>query len=104
MSDSLWHLLIGGHSVGPLTADEVRTSLASGSADRATLAHGPGLADWTPLGASPSSPDRRLRPRRRSLRPLRDGLTRSTSRSTAPRCSSSRGRSTRARPSSPRRA
>lgn len=34
MSDALWPLLIGGHSVGPLTADEVRTSLASGSVDR----------------------------------------------------------------------
>lgn len=53
MSDALWHLLIGGHSVGPLTADEVRTSLASGSADRATLAFGPGLAGWTPLGGVP---------------------------------------------------
>ena len=44
MSDARWHLLIGGHSVGPLTTDEVRTSLANGSADRATLTFGPGLA------------------------------------------------------------
>ena len=34
MSDARWHLLNGGHAVGPLTADEVHASLASRSADR----------------------------------------------------------------------
>ena len=53
MSDARWHLLVGGHSVGPLSADEVRTSLAGGSADLSTLAFGPGLAGWSPLGGIP---------------------------------------------------
>ena len=53
MGDARWHLLIGGHTVGPLAAEDVRASLANGSADLATLAFGPGLSGWTPLGGVP---------------------------------------------------
>ncbi|GEM_PF-3974217 len=89
MSEQVWYLLVGGHQVGPVSPDDVRARVRDGSADRATLAFGPGLSAWTPLGAIPAlaqllgpaaAPPLPPRPR--------GGLTRSTSRSTARRCSS----------------
>ncbi|HMM36231.1 MAG TPA: DUF4339 domain-containing protein, partial [Thermoanaerobaculia bacterium] len=54
MSEAVWHLLVGGHPVGPVSPDDVRERVRDGSVDRATLAFGPGLSAWTPLGAVPA--------------------------------------------------
>jgi uncharacterized protein (TIGR00266 family) len=53
MSEPVWHLLVGGHQVGPVSIDDVRSRVLDGSVDRATLTFGPGLSAWTPLGAVP---------------------------------------------------
>ena len=44
-----WYLAIGGHQVGPVSEDEVASSIQSGSADGGTLVFTAGMTDWTPL-------------------------------------------------------
>jgi uncharacterized protein (TIGR00266 family) len=48
-----WYLAIGGHQVGPLSESEIHARVAQKSADATTLAWGPGLPKWTPLGQIP---------------------------------------------------
>ena len=48
-----WYMAIGGHQVGPVSEDEIRTNLANGSIDANTLMFTAGMANWTPLSAVP---------------------------------------------------
>ena len=48
-----WYLAIGGHTVGPVPAEEIVASLENGSADGDTLLFGPGMKAWTPLRSVP---------------------------------------------------
>ncbi len=97
MSDDQWFMAIGGHQVGPVSRDDVVTNLRNGTIDGNTLVFGPGLTNWTPLkdvpqlatyltGASgaarPAAPP--------PIVPGHVAHTRSTSRSSAVRCSSSK--------------
>jgi uncharacterized protein (TIGR00266 family) len=50
MSDAAqWYMAIGGHQVGPVSEDEIRSNLKNGSIDGRTLLYGPGVGEWTPL-------------------------------------------------------
>jgi uncharacterized protein (TIGR00266 family) len=44
-----WYMAIGGHQVGPVSQDDVVTSLRNGTIDGNTLVFGEGLTNWTPL-------------------------------------------------------
>ncbi len=48
-----WYMLIGGHQVGPVSADEVVSHIHAGSANRDTLVFASGMTDWTPIGKIP---------------------------------------------------
>ncbi len=48
--DAIWHLVIAGDQVGPLTVDDVGTRVDAREATGETLAWREGLADWAPLG------------------------------------------------------
>ena len=48
-----WYMAIGGHQVGPVSEEEIRTNLANGSIDANTLMFTAGMANWTPLSAVP---------------------------------------------------
>ena len=48
-----WYMAIGGHQVGPVSEDEIRTNLVNGSIDANTLLFTAGMANWTPLSAVP---------------------------------------------------
>ena len=48
-----WYMAIGGHQVGPVSEDEIRTNLTNGSIDANTLMFTAGMANWTPLSAVP---------------------------------------------------
>ncbi len=49
MSQEQWYMAIGGHQVGPVSQDDVVTSLRNGTIDGNTLIFGAGLRTWTPL-------------------------------------------------------
>ena len=104
MSSQQWYLAIGGHQVGPVSEEEVAASLKSGTADGKTLVFTAGMSNWTPLEQVPQLA-RYLGGGVAVLPPIvpgRRSRTRSTSRSTAPRCSSSRCTWIRARAPWPR--
>ena len=89
-----WYMAIGGHQVGPVSEDEIRTNLANGSIDANTLMFTAGMANWTPLSAVPQFASA-LNPtagraRRRSAAPPGAARTTSISRSSAKTCSSSK--------------
>jgi uncharacterized protein (TIGR00266 family) len=44
-------MAIGGHQVGPVSEDEIRTKLVNGSIDATTLLFTSGMTNWTPLGS-----------------------------------------------------
>ena len=44
-----WYMAIGGHQVGPVSLDDLVTSLRNGTIDDNTLVFGAGLTNWTPL-------------------------------------------------------
>jgi uncharacterized protein (TIGR00266 family) len=47
MSDSQqWYLSIGGHQVGPISAQEVLSQIRNGSIQPTTFVFSPGMADW----------------------------------------------------------
>ena len=48
-----WYMAIGGHQVGPVSEEEIRTNLVNGSIDANTLMFTAGMANWTPLSAVP---------------------------------------------------
>ena len=101
-----WYMAIGGHQVGPVSEDEIRTNLVNGSIDANTLLFTAGMANWTPLSAVPQfaaalKPARRRARRRSAARPDAARTT-SISRSSARTCSSSRWSSIPARAPWPR--
>lgn len=48
-----WYIAIGGHRTGPVTADDVITSIRNGSIDATTLVFTAGMIDWMPAGDTP---------------------------------------------------
>ena len=46
MSAQQWYMAIGGHQVGPVTADEIIANLRNGSVDAETLVFTAGMASW----------------------------------------------------------
>ena len=44
-----WYMAIGGHQVGPVSQDDVVTSLRNGTIDGNTLVFTAGMSNWTPL-------------------------------------------------------
>ena len=109
MSQQQWYMAIGGHQVGPVSQDDVITNLRNGTIDGNTLVFTEGLKNWTPLKDVPqlasylagSAGGTARLPLRRQSCPAA-GRTRSTSRSSAARCSSSRSSSIPARARSPK--
>ena len=53
MASQQWYMAIGGHQVGPVSEDEIRTNLVNGSIDANTLVFTAGMSNWTPLSAVP---------------------------------------------------
>jgi uncharacterized protein (TIGR00266 family) len=53
MAGAQWYMAIGGHQVGPVSEDEVLTSLEAGSIDANTLLFTAGMSNWTPLSQVP---------------------------------------------------
>jgi uncharacterized protein (TIGR00266 family) len=53
MASQQWYMAIGGHQVGPVSEDEIRTNLVNGSIDANTLLFTAGMSNWTPLSAVP---------------------------------------------------
>ena len=49
MSQQQWYMAIGGHQVGPVSQDDVVTSLRNGSIDGNTLVFSAGMSNWTAL-------------------------------------------------------
>ena len=100
MSAQQWYMAIGGNQLGPVSEQEVISSIENGTADGNTLVFTAGMTNWTPIAAVPSlaaylkggaaqpPPPMPGKVRRR---------TRSTSGSTARTCSLSKSSSTRAR-------
>ena len=51
MSDSQqWYMSIGGHQVGPVSAQEIISQIRSGSIQSSTFLFTPGMSDWVPAG------------------------------------------------------
>jgi uncharacterized protein (TIGR00266 family) len=48
-SDANWFLAVGGHQVGPVSANEILSNLQNGSADGDTLVFTEGMDNWTKL-------------------------------------------------------
>ena len=44
-----WYMALGGHQVGPVSADEILSNLQAGSIDSQTLLFTAGMSDWTPV-------------------------------------------------------
>ena len=44
-----WYMAVGGHQVGPVSEEEIRQNLASGTIDASTLLFAEGMGAWTPL-------------------------------------------------------
>jgi uncharacterized protein (TIGR00266 family) len=77
MAQEQWYMAIGGHQVGPVSQDDVVTSLRNGTVDGNTLVFTAGLSNWTPLkdvpqlasflgGNRPASPPPPIVPGRRA--------------------------------------
>jgi uncharacterized protein (TIGR00266 family) len=49
-----WSMAIGGHQVGPVSAEEILSNLRNGSVSPDTLVFGPGMKQWTPLRQVPA--------------------------------------------------
>jgi hypothetical protein len=48
-----WYMVIGGHQVGPVSADEIAANLKNGSIDSGTLVYTHGMENWAPLSSVP---------------------------------------------------
>ncbi|MFN0244335.1 MAG: TIGR00266 family protein [Planctomycetota bacterium] len=48
-NDTQWYMAIGGHQVGPVSADDIVQNIKNGSADSTTLVFRAGLKNWTPI-------------------------------------------------------
>ena len=49
MAVAQWYMAIGGHQVGPVSEDEIRSNLQNGSIDANTLLFTGGMSNWAPL-------------------------------------------------------
>jgi len=47
--DKQWYMALGGHQVGPVSADEILSNLRAGSLDSRSLLFTAGMSDWTPV-------------------------------------------------------
>jgi uncharacterized protein (TIGR00266 family) len=47
--DKRWYMALGGHQVGPVSAEEILSNLKAGSIDIQTLLFTAGMSDWTPV-------------------------------------------------------
>ena len=90
-------MAIGGHQVGPVSADEIVANLRNGTIDAATLVFKQGMTAWTPIRDVPEFRGQAAAPSAGASRCPRcragGARTRSGSRSTARTCSSSRSSS-----------
>ncbi len=48
-SSKQWYMVIGGHQVGPMSADEVISQIRSGSVQPTTLVFTSGMTNWAPI-------------------------------------------------------
>lgn len=54
MSDTQqWYLSMGGHQVGPVSAQKIISNIQNGSMQSGTFVFTPGMTDWTPAGQVP---------------------------------------------------
>ena len=93
MSSAQWFMALSGRQVGPMPEQEVIANIENGTADGNTLVFTAGMTNWAPIstvpqfvpylkgGVTPAPP---------SIPGGRARRTRSTSRSSARTCSSSR--------------
>ncbi len=44
-----WYMAIGGHQVGPVSAEEIIANIRNGSMQPGTLVFTPGMTDWQPI-------------------------------------------------------
>jgi uncharacterized protein (TIGR00266 family) len=44
-----WYMAIGGHQVGPVSAEDIISNIRNGSMQPATLVFTPGMTNWTPV-------------------------------------------------------
>ncbi len=44
-----WYMAIGGHQVGPVSAEEITSNIQNGSVQPDTLVYTSGMRDWTPV-------------------------------------------------------
>ena len=49
-----WYMAIGGHQVGPVSADEILSNIRNGSAAPDTLVYTSGMTDWAPIRSVPA--------------------------------------------------
>ena len=54
MSAQQWYMAIGGNQLGPVSEQEVISSIENGTADGNTLVFTAGMTNWTPIAAVPS--------------------------------------------------
>jgi uncharacterized protein (TIGR00266 family) len=54
MAQQQWYMAIGGHQVGPVSQDDVVTSLRTGTIEGSTLMFTAGMSNWTPLKDVPA--------------------------------------------------
>ena len=54
MSAQQWYMAVGGHQLGPVSEQEVISSIENGTADGNTLVFTAGMTNWTPIAAVPS--------------------------------------------------
>ena len=53
MSAQQWFMAIGGNQLGPVSEQEVISSIENGTADGNTLVFTAGMTNWTPIAAVP---------------------------------------------------
>ncbi len=44
-----WYMSIGGHQVGPVSAQEIIANIRNGSMQPTTYVYTPGMTDWIPV-------------------------------------------------------
>src|SRR5438093_4584763 len=44
-----WYMAIGGHQIGPVSAEEIISNVQNGSVQPETLVYTAGMRDWTPI-------------------------------------------------------
>jgi uncharacterized protein (TIGR00266 family) len=52
-NDQQWYMAIGGHQVGPVSADEIISNIRNGSMQPGTYVFTAGMTNWTPVSQVP---------------------------------------------------